>query len=94
MDDYIKKHVSTDHPEIKIWRYVDDILIINKMNEEQIQNFVNELNKIKGRIRFSYEYQKDGSIHFLDTTLIRKEDPTIDVRWYRKNTASDRLLNY
>ena len=40
------------------------------------------------------ELEKDGSLPFLDTLLTRKEDGSIDIEVYRKNTHMDRYLHY
>ena len=46
-------------------------------------------------IRFKSEYELNGSINFLDTILTGNTvDNTITVQWFRKETASDRLLNF
>ena len=45
MDDYIKSNIELDKKE-KLWRYVDDILMVTKMNEFQLQTFVDELNAL------------------------------------------------
>jgi predicted GIY-YIG superfamily endonuclease len=95
MDDYISKHLNDININNKIYRYVDDLLIITDMNEEQAKIYVGKLNKIKGNIRFTHEYEEDKKINFLDTTLTRNEiTKEIDIRWFRKATAADRLLNY
>ena len=60
-----------------------------------MKEYINKLNKIKGNIKFTYEWEKNGKINFLDTTLTR--DPSkenINIRWFRKNTAANRLLNF
>ncbi len=78
----------------KLWRYVDDIILITKMEEHEIKTYVQQLNSIKSKIRFTHEYEKFGKINFLDTTLSRNDNENIGIRWFRKETASDRLLNY
>ena len=94
MDDYLKENVELDAHE-NLWRYVDDILMKTKMSSGQLDTFVNDLNVIEGTIRFTSEYEANGNINFLDTTLTRNTvDKSIDVQWFRKETASDRLLNF
>jgi hypothetical protein len=94
MDEYMKTHMNEVNLPSKLWRYVDDIILVTKMKEEEIKTYVKELNSIKSKIRFTYEYEKDGKINFLDTTVSRNDNDNIGIRWYRKETASDRLLNY
>jgi predicted GIY-YIG superfamily endonuclease len=94
MDDYMKKHMTEVNTPMKLWRYVDDIMMITKMTEDDLKNYVRDLNSIKSRIRFTFEYENQGKINFLDTTLTRNNDNKVSVRWFRKETATDRLLNY
>ncbi|CAF3946895.1 unnamed protein product [Rotaria sp. Silwood1] len=97
MDYYLNEHLQHINISNKIWRYVDDILIITKMNKEELEDYVNNLNKIRGSIRFTSKYEENNQINFLDTTLTRinkDNQMKIKIRWFRKITASDRLLNY
>ena len=45
MNNYIEKHMNEVNQPSKIWRYVDDILIISKMNEDNIKLYVKTLTK-------------------------------------------------
>ncbi|CAF5009225.1 unnamed protein product, partial [Rotaria sp. Silwood1] len=97
MDHYSTEHLHDVNQNNKIWRYVDDILIITKMNEQELNVYVKKLNDIRGSIRFTHEYEQDDKINFLDTTLTRfnkQNQIKIKIRWFRKETASHRLLNY
>ena len=95
MNDYIQKHMENVEQPLRLWRYVDDILMITKKNEDEIKLMVENLNKIRSKIRFTYEFEKNGCINFLDTTLSKNNNKdNISIRWYRKDTAADRLLNY
>jgi hypothetical protein len=71
MDHYLAEHLHDVNQNNTIWRCVDDILIITKLNEQELNNYVNELNDIRGSIRFTYEYEQNNKINFLDTTLTR-----------------------
>lgn len=94
MDNYIEEHVELEEKE-KLWRYVDDICMITKMDEDATKSFVDSLNTLEGSIRFTSEYEIDGQLNFLDTTLTRDTlNKKIKVRWFRKTTAADRFLNY
>jgi predicted GIY-YIG superfamily endonuclease len=94
MNDYIEKNMENMEQPLRLWRYVDDILMITKKNEDEIKLIVERLNKIRSKIRFTHEYETNGSINFLDTTLSKTNNGNISIRWYRKDTAADRLLNY
>ena len=62
------------------------------MNEKYTKAYVDNLDKIKGTIEFIYEYENNKQLNFLDTTLTLNEDYNkIDIRWFRKITAADRL---
>ena len=78
----------------KLWRYVDDLLMITTMEENEVKEYVDNLNKIKSKIRFTYEYEDQGSINYLDTHLTRTDNDNVKIRWHRKSTATDRFLNY
>lgn len=74
-----------------IKKYVDDIILAIP------SNYVNQLKTIfesfDNNIRFTVEYEIENKINFLDITLIRNNNKII-TNWFRKTTASGRLLNY
>ena len=43
-------------------------------------------------IKFTMELEKDGSLPFLDANLTRKEDGTLNISVFRKQTHTDRYL--
>ena len=94
MHDYMEKNMNQVCQPNRLWRYVDDILLVSKMNEKELQDYVNRMNSIKSSIRFTFEYEKNERLSFLDTLLSRHNNEKIKIRWFRKETASDRLLNY
>ncbi|CAF4889307.1 unnamed protein product, partial [Rotaria magnacalcarata] len=97
MDEYQKQHLHEVNIPNKIWRYVDDILIITKMNKTQLDKYVNDLNKIRGTIKFTSEFEQNDQINYLDTMLTKtiiNNETILKIRWFRKDTAADRLLNY
>ena len=93
IDEYIKNKLTKING--KLWRYVDDLLIITKMNETDIKLYVEELNSLKESIKFTHEFESNKQLNYLDTTLTKNiEETRIDLKWYRKDTATDRLLHY
>jgi hypothetical protein len=97
MDDYQQQHLRKVNIPNKIWRYVDDILIITKMNEQQLNDYLKKLNKKRGTIKFTSEFEQNNKLNFLDTTLTKlnkNNEIKLNIRWFRKDTAADRLLNY
>lgn len=74
-------------------RYVDDILLaIIPGKENEILEIFNKYDK---NLKFTMELENEEtkSINFLDMTLTRKEDGTIETTWYQKSVASGRYLN-
>ncbi|CAH1258851.1 Hypp2092 [Branchiostoma lanceolatum] len=47
-----------------------------------------------GNIQFTYEEEQNGTLPFLDTLLVRKEDGTVKLLVYRKTTNTDQYLNF
>ena len=69
MQDYIEKYMKDIYEQGKFWRYVDDLLFIAKMNKEETTDYLKRLNKIRSKIRFTFKYEKDWKLNFLDTSL-------------------------
>ena len=93
MHEYMNKCMGEGDRK-RMWRYVDDIIMITKMSEAEVKNYVIQLNSIRSRIRCTYEYEQNDKLNFLDTTLSKNSDGSVGIRWFRKNTSSDRLLDY
>ncbi|XP_072039173.1 uncharacterized protein [Amphiura filiformis] len=74
----------------KLWlRYVDDILEVVKRNTvQQLTDHINKTDK-SDSIKFTYEEESEGTIPFLDTLIVRKEDDTVKLLVYRKPTHTD-----
>lgn len=69
------------------YRYVDDILVI--IPKDKINHVLTTFNSYHPRLKFTYEIETNGSINFLDTTVIRENNKLI-TNWYRKTTFSGR----
>ncbi|KAI8505985.1 hypothetical protein Bbelb_163380 [Branchiostoma belcheri] len=79
----------------KIWkRYVDDVMEIVKKGVHQ--DLTDHLNNIDptGSIQFTHEEEKDNTLPFLDILLVQNGDGTVKLLVYRKNTHTDRYLNF
>ncbi|KAI8479817.1 hypothetical protein Bbelb_424380 [Branchiostoma belcheri] len=79
----------------KLWkRYVDDVMEIVKKGVHQ--DLTDHLNNIDptGSIQFTHEEEKDNTLPFLDTLLVRKGDGTVKLLVYRKSTHTDQYLNF
>jgi hypothetical protein len=75
-----------------ICKYVDDILAIIKTSE--VQTVLDTFHEFNTSLRFTYEMPSEGRIPYLDTLLITNFDGSIDVDWYQKPTATNRILNF
>jgi hypothetical protein len=70
MDEYVKNKLKKVNK--KLWRYLDDLLfIITKMNEDEIELYVEELDSLKETIKFTYVFEVDQRLNYLDITLTR-----------------------
>lgn len=73
-------------------RYVDDIIIA--ANKNNIDSIFNTFNNIHSRLKFTLEKETNNSINFLDITLIKNINGSINTNWYRKHIKTDRYLNF
>lgn len=71
------------------FRFVDDVLVV--INESNVHDFLNYLNGMNPRIRFTVETESNGSIPFLDMNLTRLDDK-ITFNVYRKPTSTERCI--
>ncbi|XP_067636855.1 uncharacterized protein [Eurosta solidaginis] len=72
-------------------KYVDDLFAIVKHDE--IQNTLNALNTFHKNIKFTIEMEEEGKLSYLDSMVI-KRDNQLKLIWYKKPTASGRLINF
>jgi hypothetical protein len=77
----IKQHI------IASFRYVDDILIVYDSKKTNIDNTINDFNKMQPKIKFTIEKNKK-SINFLDIGIRRGKD-NFQFSIYRKKAATD-----
>ncbi|CAF1328533.1 unnamed protein product [Didymodactylos carnosus] len=69
VNNFLLKHWNfEEYPYIGLARYVDDILLISELDKTQIQQLVKELNS-KNDLQFTFEYEKDHKIPFLDVLI-------------------------
>ncbi|CAF4262694.1 unnamed protein product, partial [Rotaria sordida] len=79
----------------KLFRYVDDLFIITKMSKTELESYVESLNLNRTNKKFTCEYEENKQINFLDTTITKNlNEYKLDIKWFRKPTASDRFLNF
>lgn len=76
---------------IMYWhRYVDDIICLFEGNETESQNFLDFLNSLSNKIKFTIEVQPE-KINFLDLT-ISKEKEKHNFKIFRKETQTDLII--
>ncbi|XP_011858290.1 PREDICTED: uncharacterized protein LOC105555858 [Vollenhovia emeryi] len=73
------------------FRYVNDIFII--VPTLNINELLNTFNNYHTRLQFTCETESNGSINFLDTTVIRSGEKLL-TNWFRKPTFSGRYINF
>lgn len=73
-------------------KYVDDLLFI--MDAEEVENLLSIFNKYDPNIQFTYEFEDNGKLPFLDLEIIKQPDGTIKTSWYQKPSSSNTMLNF
>ena len=73
-------------------RYIDDIIMIWTGSENELFNFLNDLNKKHRSIKFDYKYSTK-KIEFLDTQLYITEECKLETTLYRKPTDCQNYLH-
>ena len=92
MEDFENKVINTPEHPPRIWkRYVDDTFVV--IDATKKQGFLDHINSVDPHIHFTTEETRtDGSIPFLDTTVIPQPDGSLLVSVYRKPTHTDLYL--
>lgn len=76
-------------------RYVDDIIAVIPATETQnILDHFNKYDNVHKKLKFTMEIENNKSINFLDFTLKRDNSGNIWTKWYQKDIASGRYLNF
>lgn len=91
MADLERTILELDHAKsrIKFWyRYVDDILICTDGTDRQMDSFVDLINTLHPKIKFTFEREENNSINFLDLTITKTGD-RLSFNIYRKKTFTD-----
>lgn len=73
------------------FRYVDDTILC--VRKDLVDIILNIFNDYVENLKFTHELEEDGSINFLDMSIIRDNGKLI-TNWYRKSSSSDRVLNF
>jgi hypothetical protein len=90
-----EQHVKQwlDSRRIYYKRYVDDILItydLNKINEHEI---LNEVNNIDKHLQFKLTSEEHNSINYLDL-MIYQNNTNLEIGIFRKPTSTDTTIHF
>ena len=73
MNEVETKFLKTQELQPLVWfRYIDDIFFIWNHSEDELNKFLENLNKFKSNLKFTYEISKDN-INFLDLNVSIRE---------------------
>ena len=73
------------------FRQVDDILVMYKEDQTNIQEKLDNFNNLMPIIKFTVEKENGNKINFLDVTIAKEQDD-ISFDTYRKPTTTDVIL--
>ncbi|XP_068114979.1 uncharacterized protein [Hyperolius riggenbachi] len=77
---------------VKVWlRFIDDVLVVWRGSEEELERFFDRLNVNERNIHLTYTYSPT-SISFLDLSVV-KDGGALRTTTYRKPTAGNTLLH-
>ena len=91
-----RTYIFNDTCEFKphFWKRMrDDILIVWKQGDSEFDRFYWYLMGIEPRIKFTVEREKDGVLPFMDIHIRREKDKVV-TKVYRKDTHTNRYLNW
>ena len=78
---------------VALWyRYVDDTFTI--IRKDCVEAVLESLNGFHRNIEFTFEKEANGSISFLDVSVIRKLDGAFDTDIHRKSTDTNVYINW
>ena len=79
---------------IIIWvRFIDDIFLIWKNDQDSLISFINYLNNVVPSIKFTHEISAH-SVNFLDTTVLKDNQGNISTDVYQKPTDTHPYLHW
>ena len=77
---------------IDLWyRYVDDTFTF--IRKDCVEAVLESLNGFHPNIKFTFEKETNGSISFLDVSVIRKPDGSFETDIHRKSTDTNVYIN-
>ena len=93
MEDFEDKAIELVTLKPTCWyRYVDDTFVIWPHGQDKLMDFLNHLNGLHKKIKFTMEIEKDGHLPFLDIHIYRRTDGSLGHKVYRKPTHTNLYL--
>ncbi|XP_064481489.1 uncharacterized protein LOC135394599 [Ornithodoros turicata] len=98
MANIVMEHVEetalqrTQHVPKFYRRYVDDTFVV--LNQGHLNDFVSILNGVEPTIQFTQEVEQHGTLSFLDGSVRRWEDGTLQTSVHRKPCNKRNFLNF
>ena len=93
MEKFEEVAIRTAPKQPSCWlRYVDDTFVIWSHGREELNKFLEHLNRVHPKIQFTMETEENGKLPFLDVLVI-KRDNRLGHKVYRKKTHTDRYLH-
>ncbi|KAK5647843.1 hypothetical protein RI129_002735 [Pyrocoelia pectoralis] len=74
-------------------RYVDDIICLHTANDNEVIDFLQEINLLHPKINFTMEKESNAKLPFLDV-LLHRSHSHIDFSIYRKPTTTENLIPF
>ncbi|XP_044764379.1 uncharacterized protein LOC123320947 [Coccinella septempunctata] len=74
------------------YKFVDDLFCA--IPADKTAFILDTFNGFNANLKFTMEVERDNSLPFLDTRVIRSENNRILLDWYQKPTASGRFINF
>ncbi|KAL0870054.1 hypothetical protein ABMA27_006218 [Loxostege sticticalis] len=94
MEHFEERALASGPGIVKFWkRYVDDIFCIMNGNQTEVEQYLQHLNTVHPKVKFTYEMEKNRSMAFLDVRVTVRPDGTLAHSVYRKPTHTDRYLH-
>lgn len=88
--DYVVEHADFDIQFLK--KYIDDLIMGIELCK--LQDCLKLFNSFNKHIQFTHEIEVDGKLPYLDMELHHHRDGSISTHWYKKPTASGRIVSY
>ena len=94
MEEFESKALSSTLFQPKLWKiFVDDTCVVWHHGKEKLDLVFLHLNSQFHSIKFTMEYEVDGSLPFLDVIISRKDDGSFSHQFFRKKTHTEQYLH-